>query len=182
MLIRIVVVCRGAASFESSVHAHPHSCTRGDTPLGKPLALTYMRCQSVPCPPFCRRRSFACAANDLLSSVLLPPQTPRKSCSPPARFLKQAPPVSAQHWNPLRISFPTLPGNPEGNATHRVQCNTRQIHASKPTTGLIDTNKRATVQGSSTSLRPRPRPCFLTLHFTLPPPHRAPLETLVSSS
>ncbi|KAM6488668.1 hypothetical protein HDV62DRAFT_36118 [Trichoderma sp. SZMC 28011] len=52
---------RGAASSGSSVHAHPHSCscTRGDTPLGKPLALTYMKCQSVPCP-FCRRRSFAC--------------------------------------------------------------------------------------------------------------------------
>lgn len=64
-------------------------------------------------PPYSRRRKVLLATRTF-------PQTSTSRVS------------AAQHWNPLRISFPTLPGNPERerDASGPVQYPTRFTHRS----------------------------------------------------
>lgn len=86
-----------------SAHAHPHRA--GTTPsTTKTPGVDLHECQCVPRPLSSPLTS--CTHTILRTASISSP------ASPPARFLNHgsAPRVSAQHQNPLLISFPSLPG------------------------------------------------------------------------
>jgi hypothetical protein len=167
--------CRGAASFEPSVHAHPHSSSlshRQRHPLGRTPGVDLHEVPEGVLVP-CVRRSVADAHSpepltSLLFSVLRPPQTPRQSLARhPHVSSNKAPPVSAQHWNPLRISFPTLPVTlRDGHAASGPVPNpTDSPLLSRPQRGFIDTNKRATRAGLQQRIVTKAPSLFLLSSF-----------------
>lgn len=176
------MLCIAVALLRSRVFWVPSTSSPRPTPipteLGPPLGrpktpgVDLHECQCVPCPPLRRRRSFARAANVLtvpiLSSGRLPP-----------RALPRHPHVSSTTAQHSRVSATLEP------ASHKLSepswnlgrlryvgalLQPRDLRIELPIEGLIATNKRAAVQGSSSVLRPRPRLYCFSLHFTIHPP------------
>lgn len=172
----------GPIDFKPSAHAHPHR--PGPTPsTTKTPGVDLHECQCVPCPPLCRRRSFARAANVLLYPYYPPDGFHLKPCLATRTFLRPQHSTSrvSATLEPASHKLSESSWNLERPRYIGTLLHPRDLRIELSIEGLIATNKRAAVQGSSSVLRPRPRLCLLLSPFRCPPPHRALLETSFSS-
>ncbi|UKZ88490.1 uncharacterized protein TrAFT101_004247 [Trichoderma asperellum] len=138
----------------------------------KPLALTYMKAN------VCRVRRCVVAAHSPAppTSLLYPYYPPDGFHLKPCLATRTFP--QPQH-STSRVSATLEPAShklsePSWNRQRlryvRALLQPRDLRIELPIEGLIATNKRAAVQGSSSVLRPRPRLYCFSLHFTVHPP------------
>lgn len=163
----------GPIEIKPSAHAHAHPHRAGPTPLTtKTPGVDLHEGQCVPCPPLCRRRSFARAANILLYPYYPPDGFHLEPCLATRTF------PQPQH-STSRVSATLEPAShklsePSWNLERPQYIGAllppRDLRIKLSIEGLIATNKRAAVQGSSSVLRPRPRRYCFSLHFAVHPP------------